>query len=116
MRVASIQVIYGFALFCQQFTLAVSLVAAELFPTPVRSTANAFGMAFCTIGGFLAPLVIDLNSLDIWLPYFIFGTCAALGAGIALIIPETNGIELMNTLQEAYIFHQNSYKKRKFIL
>ena len=38
---------------------AVFLVAAELFPTPVRSTATAIGMAICTIGGFISPLLIS---------------------------------------------------------
>ena len=88
-------------------------MAAELFPTPVRSTATALGMAFCTIGGFISPLIIDLDLIAIWLPYFIFGSCAVLGAGLALIIPETKGMEMMNTLQEGYIFHESAFKSKK---
>ena len=33
--------------------------AAELFPTPIRSKAISFGMAICTVGGFISPLVIE---------------------------------------------------------
>ena len=34
-------------------------IAAELFPTPIRSKAISFGMAICTVGGFISPLVIE---------------------------------------------------------
>jgi len=90
---------------------AVFLVAAELFPTPVRSTATAIGMAFCTIGGFISPLIVDLDSVAVWLPYFIFGSFAVFGAGLGMLIPETKGMELMNTLHEGYIFHESAFQK-----
>merc|ERR1719391_1065423 len=37
----------------------VFLIGAELFPTPIRSKAISFGMAICTVGGFISPLVIE---------------------------------------------------------
>lgn len=90
------------------------LIAAELFPTPIRSTATALGMAFSTIGGFISPIIIAMDAVAIWLPYFILGSFAFIGAGLGLIIPEAKGLELMNTLDEGYIFHQEAFEKIQF--
>ena len=92
------------------FCSATFLVAAELFPTPVRSIATSLGMAVCTIGAFIAPLIADLQLVFIWLPYFIFGCCAALAGILCLLLPETKCVPIMNTIQEGYEFHKKSYQ------
>ena len=40
---------------------AVYIFAAELFPTDVRSIGVGFGSMFGRVGGFAAPLIIELQ-------------------------------------------------------
>jgi len=68
-------------------------------------------MAVATIGAFIAPLIADLQFIFYWLPYFIFGCCAGLSGILCLLLPETKGKTIMNTIEEGYEFHEKSYQK-----
>ena len=51
--------------------LVIFVWMGELFPTPLRASAFSIGMIISTLGGVVAPFLINLN--PIWLPYAIFG-------------------------------------------
>ena len=85
----------------------VYLLAAELFPTPIRSMALSLCMAFGTLGGFVSPFITELNPS--WAPYATFGSIALVGSILSILIPETKGIGLMETIDEAIAFHQKAY-------
>ena len=87
----------------------VFLIGAELFPTPIRydtyahafqtiafkikfsrSKAISFGMAICTIGGFISPLIIETQVVAPWLPFGLYGLAAFLGFLSSFCIPGTD--------------------------
>jgi len=90
------------------FSIVYNLVA-ELYPTVTRSNAVGISSVAARIGGFLAPFIISLQDSVRWLPNVIF-SCLGITAGLlALLLPETKGFELMETVEEAEEF----YKTRK---
>ena len=100
-------------------------MAAELFPTPVRSTATAIGMAICTVGGFISPLIIDLEVIHISIPYFCFGflrffkfkifkiskifNFSSVGFLFTLLLPETKDLELIQDMKTGFQFHEKNF-------
>ncbi|XP_072019159.1 organic cation transporter protein-like [Amphiura filiformis] len=91
--------------FCIAASFAITYVfAAELYPTPVRSAGMGISSMSARIGGILAPLILVLG--DYWkpLPLIIFGACSISAGLLALILPETKGKALPETLQEGELF------------
>lgn len=52
------------------------------------------------IGGMLAPQVLELNAFWMPLPMIIFGGMSILAGAMALIIPETVGNRLPQTIED----------------
>ncbi|CAL4069124.1 unnamed protein product, partial [Meganyctiphanes norvegica] len=79
----------------------LGLHAMELFPTEVRSLA--YGLCFMSsrLGGIIAPMVSDILGMYLpWAPSVIFGG-GALVAGLAnLLLPETLGHDLPDTIHD----------------
>ena len=50
----------------------VSLIAAELFPTEIRSTLISIAVGVSMLGGFVAPLITSTVVIHANLPCFIF--------------------------------------------
>ncbi|XP_071800669.1 organic cation transporter protein-like isoform X2 [Asterias amurensis] len=82
----------------------VYIYSAEIFPTPLRTA----GMGICSmasrIGGILSPLILLLR--DTWepLPLVLFGGPSILAGLLALLLPETKGRSLPETVEEAEQF------------
>lgn len=72
------------------------IYTSELFPTTVRS----IGMGLCATGSkagaMIAPFVASMTSS--WLPSVIFASTALICVGICLILPETRGQKLKDTI------------------
>ncbi|XP_070396659.1 solute carrier family 22 member 21-like [Dermacentor albipictus] len=74
----------------------------ELFPTAARG----FGFAACftvgRVGGILAPFMSVLKKqASVYVAAALLATAGALGAAAATFLPETRGIELPDTFDEA---------------
>ncbi|KAG1682451.1 Solute carrier family 22 member 4 [Nymphon striatum] len=73
---------------------------AELFPTPLRSSALGTGSMFSRFGGIAAPYVATL--IEVWrpLPVIILGSCGIIGGVVLLFLPETFNKPLPGTIEE----------------
>ena len=74
---------------------------AELYPTSIRSTAVGNCSAVARFGAIFS-LMVDLLA-DIWkpLPLVLMGSSAVLSGLLATFLPETTGLPLPNTMEEA---------------
>ncbi|XP_039248686.2 organic cation transporter protein-like [Styela clava] len=85
----------------------------ELFPTVVRS--NGIGISSCAarISGVIAPLLIATQIWFPWLPNSIFGIFGIIGGFISLTLPETNGMKMLVTLEEAEFFYKQKQSTKE---
>lgn len=88
--------------------IVVYLYATELFPTVVRNAAMGVCSMMARVGSMVAPFVITLGSTAVWLPPVVFGIAPLIAAGLCLMLPETKGCDLMNTLNEGENFNKDS--------
>ncbi|XP_071941010.1 solute carrier family 22 member 1-like [Antedon mediterranea] len=77
--------------------------AAELFPTPVSYRGAGIGITvtFARLGGITAPL-LWLRALRNWegIPMIVFGILSIIAGSLVLILPETVGRNLPETMEE----------------
>ncbi|KAJ8029557.1 Organic cation transporter protein [Holothuria leucospilota] len=75
--------------------------AVEIFPTPLRGN----GLGLCTlssqIGGIISPLITLLTSVWLPLPFVIFGGSTLLAGVMSLMLPETKGELMPETIADA---------------
>jgi len=94
----------------------IYLIAAELFPTPIRSKAISFGMAICTVGGFISPLVIEAEKMGAYMPFLIFSVISFMGVLGTIFLPETSKLTVLDTMEDGRKFHYHQFQKlKKFI-
>lgn len=90
--------------FCLVYTYT-----GELYPTAIRANAVSMGMfgagIFCTLG---IPAIMLSKSLYVGMPGLIFGLTSVMAAFIGLSLPETLGVETLNTIEDA----KRLYSKR----
>jgi len=79
----------------------VYVFTAELFPTPVRNSAVGMCSTFARIGAMLAPTVADLAVYAPSIPFIIMGSSCCVGGLTALLLPETAGKPLPDTVEDA---------------
>ncbi|KAG8034523.1 hypothetical protein G9C98_007599 [Cotesia typhae] len=91
----------------------VYLFSGELFPTVVRNIGVGTSSMCARIGSMVAPFVVSLSLVRGFLPPLIFGTFPLIGAGLALFLPETNGCQLPETLQDGEDFGKKIKKSLK---
>lgn len=82
----------------------VYLYAGEIFPTVVRNIGIGSSSMIARVGTMLAPFVASLATSSPTLPPIIFGLTAIAGAGVVLLLPETNGTPLPETLEDGEAF------------
>ncbi|XP_069133982.1 organic cation transporter protein-like isoform X2 [Argopecten irradians] len=79
------------------------LWAAELFPTPLRSSAMGLGCACSNIGYILTPYIVQVTSsvstLEKALPLLLVGGLSLAASFMTLLLPETANENLPETLQ-----------------
>ncbi|XP_072036728.1 organic cation transporter protein-like [Amphiura filiformis] len=82
----------------------VYIFSAEIYPTPVRSAGTGISSAASRIGGMVSPLIFLVGTHWTPLPFVLFGTCAISAGLLTLLLPETRGKSLPETLEEGENF------------
>jgi len=100
---------------CVTFSFgAIFVYAAELVPTEIRTSAIGSASFLGRIGGIIAPWVGKLSEVHPYLPVTIFGANAVLAGLCAFFLPETQGLPLPYTLEEAESLElTNVFSRRK---
>lgn len=81
------------------------IYTAEIFPTNLRQSFISFCSMVGRFGSMLAPQMPLLQTLWAPLPMVLFGSVAVLSGILILEFPETSGVTLPNTLEEAIELH-----------
>lgn len=82
------------------FTI-IYIYTVELYPTCVRASAVGLCSAGGRIGGALSPLVFGLDQTLPWFSNTFFGVCAIIAGGSTLLLPETIGQPMAQSMDEA---------------
>ena len=95
------------------------IFTAELYPTPVRTTALGACSTLGRIGSIAAPWVAvylpDHDSLPEWVPILIFGIVAIIGSMASLLLPETLGHPLPDNFNDLENMKKNDKPIWKWI-
>ncbi|XP_063826797.1 organic cation transporter-like protein [Ostrinia nubilalis] len=85
------------------------LFTSEIFPTIIRNSAMGMCSTFGRIGGFIAPFVVNIGIE--WVSILIFSSVAICAAALCWMLPETNDIILLNSIEQTEIAHSTKGKK-----
>ncbi|XP_070504523.1 organic cation transporter protein [Chironomus tepperi] len=78
--------------------------STELFPTVVRSSLMGLGSMMARLSGALTPLIILFDSLNPKIPAIIFGAVSVVSGLWVLLLPETNGQPMPESLEDGENF------------
>uniref|UniRef100_A0A3Q3EXH2 Solute carrier family 22 member 4-like n=1 Tax=Labrus bergylta TaxID=56723 RepID=A0A3Q3EXH2_9LABR len=84
---------------------------AELYPTVLRNTALGTCSMVSRVGSIIAPYFIYLRSYSVSLPYILMGSLTALVGLLSLLLPETRGMPLPDTITHMQRFPGCCQKK-----
>lgn len=80
----------------------IYLYSAEVFPTSHRNTAIGIGSMSSRLGTIAAPFIAsDLGKVHPTIPMIVFGVLSLVAGIFTLALPETKGLKLPETMQEA---------------
>ncbi|KAL1435732.1 hypothetical protein MTO96_010517 [Rhipicephalus appendiculatus] len=80
----------------------IYLYSAEVFPTSHRNTAIGIGSMSARIGTIASPFIAyDLGKVHPIMPMIVFGVLSLVAGILTLALPETKGLRLPETMQEA---------------
>ncbi|XP_037543220.1 solute carrier family 22 member 5 [Nematolebias whitei] len=77
---------------------------AELYPTVLRNTAVGACSMASRIGSIIAPYFIYLRTYSVSLPYILMGSLTALAGLLSLLLPESYGMPLPETISHMQQF------------
>uniref|UniRef100_A0A8C4DSX7 Major facilitator superfamily (MFS) profile domain-containing protein n=1 Tax=Dicentrarchus labrax TaxID=13489 RepID=A0A8C4DSX7_DICLA len=75
-------------------------VSSELFPTVIRNTAMGCCSMAARVGTIISPFIIYLGQYYKALPYILMGSLAISGTFLCLLLPETYGKALPETISQ----------------
>uniref|UniRef100_A0A3B3TMA0 Solute carrier family 22 member 21 n=1 Tax=Poecilia latipinna TaxID=48699 RepID=A0A3B3TMA0_9TELE len=77
---------------------------AELYPTVLRNTAIGACSTASRIGSIIAPYFIYLRTYSVSLPYILMGSLTAVAGLLSLLLPESFGMPLPDTISHMQQF------------
>lgn len=80
----------------------------EVFPTAVRGQGVALSETLGGVAIFLSPLVVYLGEFEATLPLLVFAVLSVVGGAATLLLPETKGVALPQTLAQAEAFSKQA--------
>jgi len=87
----------------------VYMYTAEIYPTTIRNTAIGACSFAGRVGAVMAPpLALYLPNIQKSLPMLIMGGASVIGAGLALVLPETVGAKLPEQIDDIRSMKENS--------
>ena len=78
--------------------------AAELLPTVVRAQGVAFIHIMGYVASIVAPFIVYLSYISSELPLIVLGVLGIFGGLLSLLLPETLGQDLPQTLKDGEEF------------
>ncbi|XP_032693105.1 solute carrier family 22 member 1 [Lontra canadensis] len=80
----------------------VCLVNAELYPTFIRNLGVMVCSSLCDLGGIITPFLV-FRLMEVWqgLPLILFALLGLVAGGMTLLLPETKGVTLPETIEDA---------------
>jgi MFS family permease len=106
-HIRSFQTMYFLSSFFNQFgpNAVTFLVAAEVFPTPIRATAHGFSAAFGKLGALTAAVIYDRYSTQ--KIFYIVPWFGLLGALVTfLFLPDTTSLDLKEQERRWYFIRE----------
>ncbi|KAM5283605.1 solute carrier family 22 member 1 [Hipposideros larvatus] len=94
----------------------VCLVNAELYPTFVRNLGVMVCSSLCDLGGVITPFLV-FRLVEVWqgLPLILFAMLSLVAGGMTLLLPETKGAVLPETIEDAENLGRKAKPKEKKI-
>ncbi|XP_032976766.1 solute carrier family 22 member 6 isoform X3 [Rhinolophus ferrumequinum] len=78
----------------------IFLYTGEVYPTMIRQTGLGMGSMTARLGSIVSPLVSMTSELYPTLPLFIYGTIPVAASAVVVLLPETMGQPLPDTVQD----------------
>lgn len=101
----------GFLSVCLTFDI-LYIFCLELFPTNVRSAAVAMMRQAIMAGAAIAPAVVVMGRMHLWVSFMAFGGFAVLSGFLTLLLPETRNRPLYDTLEQQEEVEEASDRKQ----
>ncbi|XP_046328658.2 solute carrier family 22 member 8-like [Haliotis rufescens] len=79
---------------------AMFVYAPEIYPTNLRSAGMGAGSTAARVGGMIAPFISILAAVAPWAPGTIFGVACLITAALNYFLPEPEGRELPQTIED----------------
>lgn len=88
----------------------IYVFSVEQFPTVIRNVALGAASMSARVGGILAPLLIHskLTEKFNFVPPLVFGIAALIGGILSTLLPETNNMQLPETIEDGERFGKQS--------
>ncbi|XP_006115078.3 solute carrier family 22 member 2-like [Pelodiscus sinensis] len=94
----------------------VCFVNMELYPTFLRNLSVMVCSSLCDVSGMLAPFIV-YRLAEIWreLPLIVFAVVGLVAGGLVMLLPETKGKMLPETIEDVENLHRQENLRDKII-